>query len=100
MPPNLASRVHATSVVNRRSGAGRTIGQLDPIAVVLGLIGLSHVAIPAYAYIDPGTGGVLVQLVTGGFAGLLILLRLYWHKLRSLLGLPDMRRRNSADSTE
>lgn len=99
MSPNLASRVHATSAVNRRSGAGGIIGQLDSVAVVLGLIGLSHVATPAYAYIDPGTGGVLVQLVTGGVAGLLILLRLYWHKLRSLLGLPDMRRRD-ADSTE
>lgn len=43
------------------------------------------IAVPAYAYVDPGTGGMLVQLVTGGVAGGLILLRLYWRRLKSLV---------------
>ena len=42
-------------------------------------------ATPAYAYVDPGTGGMLVQLVTGGVAGLAVLGRLYWLKIRSRL---------------
>jgi hypothetical protein len=40
------------------------------------------VAAPAYAYIDPGSGSMLVQLLTGGAAGALILLRLYWRRLK------------------
>ena len=40
---------------------------------------------PAYAYIDPGTGGMLLQLVTGGVAGLLLLVRLYWRRVKDTL---------------
>jgi hypothetical protein len=40
------------------------------------------VAVPAYAYVDPGTGGMLVQLVTGGVAGLFVLARLYWTQIK------------------
>jgi hypothetical protein len=36
----------------------------------------------AQAYVDPSTGGQLVQLVTGGVAGLAVLFRLYWRRLR------------------
>ena len=42
-------------------------------------------AAPAYTYIDPGTGGMLIQLVTGGAAGLLILGRLYWRRMKDAL---------------
>ena len=41
-------------------------------------------AAPAHAYIDPGTGGMLSQIVTGGVAGLLVLLRLYWSRIADL----------------
>jgi hypothetical protein len=39
-------------------------------------------ASPAYAYVDPGAGSMLVQLITGGVAGALVLLRLFWNRLR------------------
>jgi hypothetical protein len=42
-------------------------------------------SVPAYAYVDPGTGGMLTQLLTGGVAGLLVLLRLYWSRLRDTM---------------
>ena len=38
----------------------------------------------ADAYIDPGTGGVLVQLLTGGIAGAIVILKLYWSKVAGL----------------
>ena len=44
------------------------------------------IATPAYAYVDPGTGSMLVQLVTGGVAGFLVLLRLYWTRLKARFG--------------
>lgn len=38
----------------------------------------------AQAYIDPGAGAMLIQLVVGGVSGLLVILRLYWKKCKSL----------------
>ena len=42
------------------------------------------VSSPAYAYIDPGTGSMLLQLMLGGVAGLLVVGKLYFHKITSL----------------
>lgn len=45
-------------------------------------------ATPAYAYVDPGVGSMLVQLLTGGVAGALVLLRLFWNRLRGKAAKP------------
>lgn len=37
----------------------------------------------ALAYLDPGTGSMLVQLVVGGFAAAGVALKLYWRRIRS-----------------
>jgi len=39
----------------------------------------------AHAYIDPGTGGMLLQLLLGGVAGALVIIKLYWYRLRETL---------------
>jgi hypothetical protein len=39
----------------------------------------------AHAYIDPGTGSVLLQLLLGGLAGLAITLKLTWQRIKSAL---------------
>jgi hypothetical protein len=58
---------------------------MDVISIVsLVLIGLL-LARPAYAYIDPSAGGMLIQLLTGGAAGLAVLARLYWRRIRSTI---------------
>lgn len=36
------------------------------------------------AYLDPGTGSIFLQLLLGGFTGLIIAIRLYWKKIRAL----------------
>ena len=41
----------------------------------------------AQAYLDPGTGSILLQIIIGGVAGLGVVGKLYWHRLRELLGL-------------
>jgi hypothetical protein len=38
---------------------------------------------PAYSYLDPGTGSMLAQLVMGGLAGVLVVFKLYWKKVKS-----------------
>jgi hypothetical protein len=40
----------------------------------------------AYAYLDPGTGSMILQVLLGGVAGLALVGRLYWHKLLLFLG--------------
>ena len=48
---------------------------------------LSLLSCPAWAYLDPGTGSILLQVIIGGVAGLGIVGKLYWHRLRSFFGL-------------
>jgi hypothetical protein len=37
---------------------------------------------PAYAYIDPGTGSYLLQLLVAGALGASVALRIYWNQLK------------------
>jgi opacity protein-like surface antigen len=37
----------------------------------------------ASAYIDPGTGSMFLQLLLGGIAGVLVVLKLYWRQFTS-----------------
>ncbi len=37
---------------------------------------------PALAYLDPGTGGMLLQLLLGGFAAAFVILKLYWQQFK------------------
>ena len=46
-------------------------------------LSLCLIAEPAFAYLDPGTGGMLIQIVLGGVAGLAVAGKLFWHQLKS-----------------
>jgi len=39
---------------------------------------------PAHAYLDPATGSILLQGLIAGVAGLVVVLRLYWQRLKAL----------------
>lgn len=41
---------------------------------------------PAQAYLDPGTGSILLQALLGGVAGAAVVGRLYWHRLLVFVG--------------
>lgn len=47
------------------------------------LLMLVLLAAPLYAYIDPGAGSLLLQLIIGGVAGAFITLKLFWGRLRN-----------------
>lgn len=49
------------------------------------LLVLPLAATPAWAYLDPGTGSMLVQLLIGGVAGSLFIIKLYYGRLKSFL---------------
>ena len=57
---------------------------------------LSGAAAPAWAYLDPGTGSMILQVLLGGFAGLALVGKLYWHRLLVMIGV----RSESRDPTE
>lgn len=57
------------------------------VLVALVLIELVATARPAFAYIDPGSGSMVVQLLLGGFAGLAVLIKLTWHRIIERLRL-------------
>ncbi len=37
----------------------------------------------AHAYLDPGTGSMVLQIVVGLVTGGVVALRMYWHRLKS-----------------
>ena len=59
-------------------------------------LALSGTAAPAYAYLDPGTGSMILQVLLGGFAGLALVGKLYWHRLLVMIGV----RSETQDPTE
>ncbi len=52
---------------------------------------------PAHAYLDPGTGAMLLQIILGGIAGAAVAFRLYWHRFRAFIGLAPSSARSSDD---
>ena len=40
-----------------------------------------------HAYLDPGTGSMLLQVILGGVAAVGVALKLYWHKLMAAFGV-------------
>jgi membrane associated rhomboid family serine protease len=56
---------------------------------------VSHLSGPVEAYLDPGTGSMVLQLVLGGVVGALAIGKLYWRRLKAFV----LRRNQSDDST-
>ena len=48
----------------------------------------------AFAYIDPGTGSILIQGLIAAIAAIAVTLKLYWHRFKALF------RRSSREQTE
>jgi hypothetical protein len=50
---------------------------------------------PAYAYLDPGSGSIMLQILLGGMGALLVILKLYWHRFLDLLGIDKEKKTNT-----
>ena len=55
-------------------------------AALFALILIGTMSRTAYAYLDPGTGSMILQILLGGLAGGAVVLKLYWHKFKALIG--------------
>lgn len=60
-------------------------GQGFRLAIAAIMVGIGTSS--AYAYLDPGTGSIILQVLLGGVAGLALAGKLYWHKLLTMLGV-------------
>lgn len=60
---------------------------IKKVLVMSGLIGigLSLPAAEALAYLDPGTGSFLVQMLVGGIAAGAAGVAMYWNRLKALV---------------
>lgn len=66
---------------------GVPVKSIHSVLLVTLLVGvmMSHAA-PAQAYLDPGTGSMVLQLILGGVAGAMVIAKIYWARVKSLLG--------------
>ena len=57
-----------------------SVTNLRILFLIFGLISYTS---PAYAYLDPGTGSMLVQGLIGGVAVVMSFLSIYWQKVKA-----------------
>ena len=55
------------------------------LMVIALLVAHSEWSGPAQAYLDPGTGSIVIQAVVAGAVGALALVRIYWSRLKGLV---------------
>ncbi len=60
---------------------------LMPVTVMIALFNG-----PAWAYMDPGSGSLLLQIILGGLAGLAVAGKLFWHRILVMFGVRRERR--------
>ena len=59
---------------------------MKPVLIILVLLfTTSFFVSDAYAYLDPGTGSVVIQAIIGTLVGVVITLKIYWFKLKEKL---------------
>jgi hypothetical protein len=58
---------------------------VHPGRTALVAAGLALWAAPAYAYLDPATGSILLQGLLAGIAGVVVVGRLYWTRFKAFL---------------
>ena len=54
--------------------------------VMAAISGLFVFPAQAYAYLDPGTGSMILQGIIGGLAAAAVVAKLYWHRLLRFFG--------------
>ena len=50
--------------------------------IAITALSIAAIATPAHAYLDPGTGSMILQGLLAGIAGALVMGRLYWIRIK------------------
>lgn len=56
--------------------------EIFTLIVLIGLFSNGIFVSNAFAYLDPGTGMVILQALVGVLIGIGITIKVYWHKIR------------------
>ena len=76
----------------------KTMGKYQVLlAAALALTGFAS---PAYAYLDPSTGSMIISAVLGVLATVGLALKTYWYKLKSVFRRGDTRRNVGSEPAE
>ena len=60
---------------------------MRPALLVSSLAFLALTTGQAFAYLDPGTGSIILQAIIAAVASSLFVIKMYWYRLKALLGL-------------
>jgi hypothetical protein len=64
-----------------------SVSNLKFLCLIVGLISYTS---PAYAYLDPGMGSMLLQGLIGGLAMIISFLSIYWNKIKVFFVKQDL----------
>jgi len=68
---------------------------------VLGFFALMFAFItapPAYAYLDPGSGSFIVQILLAGLMGAALMTKIYWARIKSFFGMQSAKEEDEDDT--
>jgi len=65
----------------------KSFSRIFSYLVLAAISGLFVFPSQAYAYLDPGTGSMILQGIIGGLAAAAVVAKLYWHRLLRFFGL-------------
>ena len=65
----------------------------------LALFGVLLLLREAHAYLDPGTGSMFLQLLIGSIAAGLLMINVYWEKVKSFFSSRFSKLRRSGDNS-
>ena len=74
-----------------------SVSNLKFLFLIFGLISYTS---PAYAYLDPGTGSMLVQGLIGGVAVVMSFLSIYWQKVKAFFGKEEADTETDTDTAD
>ncbi len=52
---------------------------------------------PAHAYLDPGSGTMIIQIVIATVAGAGMVIKVYWHRLKNLFSDPAKKKEHPSE---
>jgi len=70
--------------MHRRHVGGGARTRIGTFALVIGL-GLLLFPRKAHAYLDPGTGSLIIQIIAGAFLAIAMTFKLWWWRVKRLL---------------
>jgi hypothetical protein len=59
------------------------VGTMEKRSLFLSLMAVLILTTPAYAYLDPGTGSILLQALIGGIAASVTVVSMYYQRIKA-----------------